>query len=111
MPLPFWLVLPRLEPPRARALELLRLCGLRFAAERDALLRARVDADDCEREEPPDERDGPLLPDLPLAERELDELLLLCPLREADLLAAIRDTSQIENVFVSGFRGTHSWPQ
>lgn len=108
MPLPFWLVPARLEPPRPRALELLRLCGLRFAAERDTLLRARVDADDFERDEPPDERDVPLLPDPPLAERELDELLLLCPLREADLLAAILDTSPIENVFVSGFRGTHS---
>jgi len=108
MPLPFWLVLARLEPPRPRALELLRLCGLRFGAERDALLRARVDADDFERDEPPDERDVPPLPDPPLAERELDELLLLCPLREADLLAAIRDTSPIENVFLSGFGRTHS---
>jgi hypothetical protein len=108
MPLPFWLAPLRLEPPPLRALELLRLCGLRFvfALEREALARARVDADDFERDEPPEERDEPL-PDPPLAEREdlfavvferepLDELLLLCPLREADLLAAIRDTPPIE---------------
>jgi hypothetical protein len=69
MPLPFWLALLRLEPPPLRVLDLLRVCGLRFAAEREALLRARVEADDFERDEPPEERDEPL-PDPPLAERE-----------------------------------------
>lgn len=110
MPLPFWFAPLRLEPPPLRALELLRLCGLRFVLEREALLRARVDADDFERDEPPEERDEPL-PDPPLAEREdllafvferepLDELLLLCPLREADLLVAIRDTSRSRTRFL-----------
>lgn len=83
-------------------LALLRLWELRFPLERAALLRDRVDADDFERAEAPEERDEPPR-DPPLAEREdllgfafvrepLDELVLLCPLREADLLAAIRDT-------------------
>ena len=99
MPLPFWLVLLRLEPPPPRALDLLRVCGLRLEVEREALLRARVEADDFERDEPPEERDAPL-PDPPLPEREdrlafvfepepFDAELLLCPLREADLLVAI----------------------
>ena len=67
--------------------------------EREALLRPRVDADVFERDDPPEERDEPLR-DEPLAVREdplafvfepepFDELLLLCPLREADLLLAI----------------------
>ena len=110
MPLPFWLAPLRLELPPLRALELLLFCGLRFVFERDALLRARVEADDFERDEPlPDEP----LPDPPLAEREdlfalvferepLDELLLACPLREADLLAAIRDTLLLRNPFSVG---------
>jgi hypothetical protein len=78
--LPFWLVVLRLGAPSLRELELLRFCGLRFAVEREALLRLRVDAGDFERDDP-------------LAfvfEREpLDALLLLWPLREADLLVAI----------------------
>jgi hypothetical protein len=56
------------------------------------------DAEDFERDEPPEERDDALR-DVPLAERddplavacepEPFDLLLLCPLREADLLLAI----------------------
>ena len=99
MPLSFWLVRLRLEPPPLRALDLLRVCGLRFVVEREALLRARVEADDFERDEPPEERDAPL-PDPPLPEREdrlafvfepepLDLLPLPCLLGEADLLVAI----------------------
>ena len=102
MPLAFWLEL-RLELPPPRELELLRLCGLRFAFEREALLRARVDAEDFERDEPPEERDDPLR-DEPLAVREdplallfepepFEEPLLLCRLRDADLLLAIPDPS------------------
>jgi len=67
--------------------------------EREALLRPRVDADVFERDDPPEERDEPLR-DEPFAVREdplafvfepepFDELFLLCPLREADLLLAI----------------------
>jgi hypothetical protein len=67
---------------------------------REALLRARVDADVFERDERPDERDA--LRDEPLAVRAdplgfvfepepFDELLLLCCLREVDLLLAIPD--------------------
>ena len=92
-------MLLRLGPPPLREPELLRLCGLRFAADSEALLRLRVDADDFERDDPPEERDEPLR-DPPLAERvdplalvferePLDELLLLCPFREPDLLVAI----------------------
>jgi hypothetical protein len=108
IPLSFWLVLLRLELPPLRALDLLRVCGLRFAVEREPLLRARVEADDFERDEPPEARDAPL-PDRPLAERgdrlafvfepePFDALLLLCLLGEADLLVAICDTSPIENI-------------
>jgi hypothetical protein len=118
MPLPFWLALLRLEPPPLRVLDLLRVCGLRFGAEREALLRARVEAADFERDEPPEERDAPL-PDPPLPEREerlalafeaepLDVLLLLCLLAEADLLVAIRDTSPIENIRLPSF-GVPTW--
>jgi hypothetical protein len=56
------------------------------------------DAEDFERDEPPEERDDALR-DVPLAKREDPlavacepepfDLLLLCPLREADLLLAI----------------------
>ena len=105
--------------------------------ERALLLRARVEADVFEREEPPEEREEPPR-DAPLADREdpatfvfaperlepelldpelldpelfgpelLDERLLPCPLREVDLLVAIRDTSSIENV-VRFTWGTHS---
>ena len=108
MRLPFWLALLRLEPPPFRVLGLLRVCGLRFGAERDVLLRARVEAADFERDEEPEERDAPLRAP-PLPEREdrlalafeaepLDVLLLLCLLAEADLLVAIRDTLPIENI-------------
>jgi hypothetical protein len=118
MPLPFWLALLRLEPPPLRVFDLLRACGLRFAVEREALLRARVEAADFERDEPPEERDAPL-PDPPLPEREdrlafafeaepLDVLLLLCLLAEADLLVAIRDTLPIENICFSSF-GVPTW--
>jgi hypothetical protein len=116
-PLVFWLVLlrPLLAPPLE--FDLLRLWERRFAPlplepaepllEREALLRLRVDAllrlrveaDDFERDEPPGERDEPLRlvappeRDDPLAlgfEREpSDELLFLCPPRDADLLLAI----------------------
>ena len=97
MPLPFWPAPLPLEPP-----------ALRFAVEREALLRAREEADDFGRDEPPEERDVPLRAPL-LPEREdwlafafeaepLDVLLLLCLLAEADLLVAIRDTSPIENI-------------
>jgi hypothetical protein len=117
IPLSFWLVLLRLELPPLRALDLLRVCGLRFAVEREPLLRARVEADDFERDEPPEARDAPL-PDRPLAERgdrlafvfepePFDALLLLCLLGEADLLVAICDTSPIENIrflFCAGTR-------
>ena len=111
--------------------------------ERAPLLRARVEADDFERDdEPPEERDEPLRDepprDEPLVDREdpavfafgralpellepevfepeffeaglfdpelLDERLL--PLRDADLLVAIRDTPSIENV-VRSTRSTH----
>lgn len=98
---------------------LLRLWEPRFPLEREALLRDRVDADDFERAEAPEERDEPPR-DPPLAEREdplgfafvrepLDELLLLCPLREADLLAAIRDTPLTETL--SPCCGTHPGSQ
>ena len=112
MRLPFWLALLRLEPPPFRVLGLLRVCGLRFAVEREAPLRARVEAADFERDEPPEERDAPL-PDPLLPEREdrlalafeadpLDVLLLVCLLAEADLLVAIRDTlPNREHVFPS----------
>jgi hypothetical protein len=77
--------------------------------EREAVPRDRVDADDFERDEPPEARDEPLRD--PLAEREdplafgferepLDELPLLCPLRGADLLAAIRDIPLIQDSFL-----------
>lgn len=118
MRLPFWLALLRLEPPPRRVLGLLRVCGLRFGAERDALLRARVEAADLERDEEPEERDAPLRAP-PLPEREdrlalafeaepLDVLLLLCRLAEADLLVAIRDTLPIENICISSF-GVPTW--
>lgn len=118
MPLPFWLALLRLEPPPLRVLDLLRVWGLRFAVAREALLRARVEAADFEREEPPEERDVPL-PDPPLPERAdrfalalevepLDVLLLLCLLAEADLLVAIRDTPPLETS-VSPRSGVPTW--
>ena len=118
MPLPFWLALLRLEPPPLGVLDLLRVWGLRFAVEREELLRARVEAADFERDEPPEERDVPL-PDPPLPEREdrfawafeaepLDVLRLLCLLAEADLLVAIRDTPSIENIRFPAF-GVPTW--
>jgi hypothetical protein len=94
IPLSFWLVLLRLELAPLRALDLLRVCGLRFAVEREPLLRARVEADDFERDEPPEARDAPLV----FEPAPFDALLLLCLLGEADLLVAIRDTSPIENI-------------
>jgi hypothetical protein len=110
-------MLLRLEFPPPRELDLLRLWGPRFAPiplereepllGREALLRRRVDADDFEPDEPPEERDEPLLDALP-PEREdplarffepepFDEPLLLCSLREADLLVAIL-TPPLENI-------------
>jgi len=56
--------------------------------ERELLLRARVAGDDFERAEPPLFAFDPEL----LDERLLVCLLLLCPLREVDLLVAILDT-------------------
>jgi hypothetical protein len=124
MPLPFWLALLPLEPPLLRVLALLRLeppllgvlallrleplllgvlallrvCGLRFAVEREALLRARVEAADFGRFA------------LAFGAEPLDVLLLLllCLLAEADLLVAIRDTSSIETVVSPSF-GVPAW--
>jgi hypothetical protein len=82
MSVPFPLLL-RFEFPPPRELDLLRLWGPRFAAlplerelEREALLRPLVDAEDF----------------------EFDEPVLLCPLREVELLLAIPHPSPIENV-------------
>ena len=104
-PLLLCLALLRLELVPPPELDLLLVCGLRFEEPllaREALLRLRVEADDFERDEPPDERDerGDPLRDAALPERAdplafvfepapFDALLLLCPLREADLLVAI----------------------
>ena len=112
-----------LAEPRLAPLPLDREEPLR---ERELLLRARVDADDFERDEPPEERDEPLRAP-PLAERdeppvlvldaglfepevfepELLDALLPCPLREVDLLVAIRDTPSIENDFSLDLGCTH----
>ena len=85
MPLLVWRVLLRLALPPPRELELLRLWGARFAARLFAPLLV-------EREEPLRDaalrgREDPLA--LVFDPEPFDELLLLCPLREADLLAAI----------------------
>jgi hypothetical protein len=116
MPLLFWLVPLRLDLSPLRGLDLLRLWGPRFPLlpaereepllEREALLRLRVDADDFERDGPPDDREEPLR-DAPPPERDdplalvlapepFEELLLPCRLREADLLLAIPHPSLIE---------------
>ena len=74
--------------------------------EREALVRRRVDGDDFERDEPPDDRDEPLRDEPPL-EREdplalvfepepLDAPLFLCPAPEAALLLAITHPSDRE---------------
>jgi len=121
MRLPFPLVLLRLWGLRVPLeLEVVPLEREAVPRERDAVPRDRVDADDFERDEPPEARDEPLR-DPPLAEREdplafgferepLDELPLLCPLRGADLLAAIRDTPLIRRL-VSCSGRTHLCPR
>ena len=101
-PLPLWLFAGlRLAPlPLEREEPLLERDEA--LPEREALLRPRVDAEVFVRDDPPEERDEPLR-DAPLAREEpllafvfdaerLDELLLLCPLREAGLLLAIPDS-------------------
>jgi len=81
--------------------------------EREALARARVDADDFERDAPSEERVEPLReapldePEDPLAfvfePEPLDDLLLRCPLREADLLLAILFSLFVENLLRLGY--------
>jgi hypothetical protein len=96
-------------PTTPLLLWLARLWGLRFEREepvereeplleREAVLRPRVEADDFEREDPLA---------LVFEPEAFDELLLLCPLREVDLLLAILAPPSIENIRFLLARGTH----